>query len=134
MALFLDKTFDMQAHLSVCPFRLWYFIPKTTSHILLFNYVSLNPQLLDQNNCRVEHIFGINDFILSELYAHDLYSQINDSNTVNQTSGYKMKMNNFLLPNERVLRYHFTYFSIIKQFCTKWLIHSISTYFWTFLS
>ena len=76
---------------------------KTTSHILLFNYVFLNPQLFDQNNCRVEHIFGINDFILSELYAHDLYSQINDSNTVNQTSGYKMKMNNFLLPNERVL-------------------------------
>ena len=68
-----------------------YFITKTTSHILLFNDVSLSPQLLDQTNYRVEYIFGINDFILSEPYAHDPYSQINDSNTFNQTSGYKTK-------------------------------------------
>ena len=77
--------------LSLCPFVLLYFIPKTTSHILLFNDVSLSPQLLDQTNYRVEYIFGINDFILSEPYAHDPYSQINDSNTFNQTSGYKTK-------------------------------------------
>ena len=93
VALFLDKTFDMHARfkievVSICAL---YFIPKTTSHILSFNDVSLNPKLLDQTNYRVVYIFGINDFILSEPYAHDPYSQINDSNTVNQTSGYKTK-------------------------------------------
>ena len=84
VALFLDKTFDMHARfkievVSICAL---YFIPKTTSHILSFNDVSLNPKLLDQTNYRVVYIFGINDFILSEPYAHDPYSQINDSNTV----------------------------------------------------